>query len=357
MTYKTVFRQLRFTSSQNYGKIHKVRRLNIMARSSNQKLKLLYLIKIFREETDENHKLKMSAIIEKLAHFGIASERKAIYSDLELLQDFGYDIIYDDVSKDYYLGSREFEIPELKLLVDSVHSSRFVTEKKSYALIKKLESFTSVHSAHKLSRPLFLSDRIKASNETIYYNVDKLHEAIGINRKVTFRYFNYDLSKEKQFRNDGRFYTVSPYSLVYSEDNYYLICHYPQHDRLSHFRVDRMTDISITKEESENITKIMGNSFNLGKYSRSLFSMYAGNDGVVELICENSLINAVFDRFGLDVPIRKFDDNKFIATVHANIGPSFFAWVFMFDGKMNIHSSPETREKYLDMCKKSLDLI
>lgn len=321
-----------------------------MSKSTNQKLKLLYLLKIFQNETDELHGIKMSTIINKLESNGISAERKSIYSDIESLKEFGYDIIYDNNTYEYYLGEREFETPELKLLVDSVQSSKFITEKKSLNLIKKLEGFTSVHNAHKLSRQLFISDRIKALNETIYYGVDALHDAITAQKQVSFKYYSYNLDKEKQYRNKGEKYVVSPYSLAYSEDNYYLICRYPKYPNLSHFRVDRMTDIVITDQSCDNLKEIMGENFNIGKYSVELFGMYAGNADYVELICDNTLINPIIDRFGIDIPIRKFDNNNFVTSVKVNIGPAFFAWIFMFEGKVDILSPDNIKERYKEMC-------
>lgn len=313
-----------------------------MPKSSNQKAKLLYLEKIFLEYSDEEHPLSMSDIINKLEVYGIKAERKSIYSDIECLINLGYDIILQKGKNGgYFLAGRDFELAELKLLVDSVQSSKFITKKKTDVLIKKLQGLTSRHSGRELQRQVYVADRVKVTNETVYYNVSYLHNAIAENRKIHFKYSSYNLSKQRELRNGGGDYTVSPYNLVFSEDNYYLICHYPKNARLTHFRVDRMSDIRIADEKRKEISEVMGKGFNLGEYLKNTFDMFGGDTKKVSLLCENSLINAVIDRFGEDVYIRKNDEESFIASVSVNVSPTFFAWVFTFGGKMKI-SAPES---------------
>jgi len=313
-----------------------------MPKSSNQKLKLLYLLKIFSEYSDEEHPISMSEIIRHLSAYDIKAERKSVYSDIECLCNFGYDIVAcKGKSCGYFLASREFETAELKLLVDSVQSSKFITRKKTDVLIKKLEGFTSRHYAKELSRQVYVADRVKVTNETVYYNVSLLHDAISANRKIAFKYSSYNLSKKRELRNNGNDYIVSPYNLVFSEDNYYLISNYPKNEKLTHFRVDKMSEIRITDEPSKDISEVMGNTFKLGEYLKNTFDMFGGDTKKVSLLCENSLVNAVIDRFGEDVYIRKKDEDSFIATVSVNVSPTFFAWVFTFGGKMRI-AEPES---------------
>lgn len=318
-----------------------------MPRESNQKLKLLYLLKILMENTDENHHLSMNDIIDKLALNGIKAERKALYSDIEELKFFGVDIICEKTKTfGYYIASRDFELPELKLLVDSVQCSKFITEKKSLELIHKLESLTSRFNANKLQRQVYIADRAKNMNEIIYYNVDTLHEAVYNGCQIAFKYYEYLPSKERVQKNNGEDYIVSPYSLTYSDDNYYLICHYPKHEGLSHFRVDRMADVRILEDKNTDIRTVTGEDFNLGEYSKKIFSMYSGKSQTVQILCHNSVINPVIDRFGESVMIRQEDEEHFIVTAKIYASPTFFAWVFTFGDKMKIISPTETVDRF-----------
>jgi len=319
----------------------------------NQKLKLLYLLKILTQYTDENNHLTMGEIIEKLAQYGIKAERKSIYSDIRMLKQYGVDIICQKTNTfGYYIGHREFEVAELKLLVDSVQSSKFITKKKSNALIKKLEGLTSIHLAKELRRQVYVSDRVKTLNETIYYNVDTLHTAITQNTKIAFKYYEYDINKQKKLRNDGEDYIVSPYSLSFSDDNYYLIAHYPKYDKLTHFRVDRMTQIRILNEKNTNINEVMNENFNLGEYMKKTFDMFSGETQSVKLECKNWLINAIIDKFGEDVLIRKSDDEHFIVTANVNVSPTFYAWVFTFGDSIKILSPSNIAEDFLNLAKR-----
>ena len=219
-----------------------------MAKGNNQKCKLLYLIKVMESLTDDEHSLTMSEIIAELEKHEITAERKSIYSDLETMRELGYDVIGDDSGRyfAYLLGERTFELAELKLLVDSVSASKFVTDKKSKTLIKKLESLTSVYNAKKLDRQVIVSDRVKTMNESIYINVDIIHTAIAENSQIRFRYFNYNSKKEIEYRRDGEFYYVSPWALIWSDENYYLIAYDASYSQIRHYRVDKMNEI---KEE------------------------------------------------------------------------------------------------------------
>ncbi len=324
-----------------------------MTKMPNQKMKALYIMDYLMRNTDEEHPAPMRDIIAYLEGCGISAERKSIYSDIEGLQLFGVDIL--SCTKGYYVVSREFELPELKMLVDCVSASKFITEKKSEKLIKKIESLASRHEAGKLQRQVYIADRIKAGNEDIYRSVDTLSEAINEKRKVSFKYFEYDTNKKRRYRNDGNEYVVSPYSLTVSDENYYLIAHYPKHEGLTHFRVDRMSDIRIIDEMQENVESIMGEGFSVGEYSRKLFSMYSGENTRVEITCENRMMNSVIDRFGKDVFVMKLDDEHFKVTVNVNLSPTFFAWIFTFGGKMRISAPEEAKAKFNEVVKKFME--
>ena len=220
--------------------------------SANSKLKLkpLYIMKILLEKSDEEHPLTVNDIIYELAFYDIPAERKSIYSDIELLITFGLDIICQkDRSNKYFVGTREFELPELKLLVDAVQSSKFITHKKSDELIKKIEKLTNIHEAKNLHRQVIVNDRVKTMNESIYYNIDSLHKAIQSEKMVYFRYFDFTVEKKIQFRNEGSPYHVSPYALTWADENYYLIAYHEKYKDISHFRVDRMTDIEVSDDD------------------------------------------------------------------------------------------------------------
>lgn len=324
-----------------------------MAKGANQKLKLLYLLEILNRNTDEEHPMAMKDIIQSLAARDVQAERKSIYSDIEELRRFGVDVISD--TKGYYIGSRDFELPELKMLVDCISASRFITEKKSERLIGKIGALTSRHEGYKLRRQVFIADRVKNVDEGIYRTVDTLSEAINLKRKIEFKYFEYAPDKKKKFRNGGESYIVSPYSLTVSDENYYLISHSPKHEKLTHFRVDRMCDIIVTDEVIEDVEKIMGKGFSIGEYSKKVFSMYAGEDVRVEVLCENKMMNAVIDRFGEDVFVQRVDDEHFKISVLVDISPTFFAWIFTFGGKMKITAPENVKEQFNNMLKNFME--
>lgn len=324
-----------------------------MAKQPNQKMKAVYIMDYLLRNTDEEHHASAKDIIAYLKSCGITAERKSVYSDIEGLQLFGVDILSGP--KGYYVVSRDFELPELKMLVDCVSASKFITEKKSEKLIKKIESLASRHEAGKLQRQVYIADRIKAANEDIYRSVDTLSEAINEKKKVSFRYFEYGTDKKRKFRNNGNEYVVSPYSLTVSDENYYLISHYPKHSELTHFRVDRMCDIKILDEMCTDVCSVMGEKFSVGEYSRKLFSMYSGENKRVEILCENSMMNSVIDRFGKDVFTEVVDEGHFKVHVSVDLSPTFFAWIFTFGGKMKITAPEEAKEQFQNVLKKFME--
>ena len=334
-----------------------------MSKSQNQKLKLVYLLKILLENTDEENVMPMNKIISCLAQYGIVAERKSVYDDIECLRLIGYDIICQKGKNiGYYIGEREFELAELKLLVDSVQSSKFITKKKTTQLIQKLESLTSKFYGKQLQRQVYVSDRVKSINETIYYNVDTLHNAITDGVKIAFKYYEYNLDKQRQYRNEGNDYIVSPYSLTFSDENYYLIAHYSKNEKLTHFRVDRMDRIRFLDETCEDINTIMkdeigmdGKSFNLGAYLKKTFDMYGGETQCVEIRCENRLINSVIDKFGEDVRIKKDGEHYFTATFNVAVSPTFYAWIFTFGDKIELISPDDIVSEFIAITKNILE--
>lgn len=327
-----------------------------MPKSTNQKLKILYLMKILNEKTDEFHSMSMNEIIEQLEKQGIKAERKSIYNDLEMLEEFGIDVHRPVKSKTegYYIGDRDFELPELKLLVDAVQCSRFITQKKSNKLIKKLEKLTSNYEAVKLQRYVYISDRVKCLNESIYYNIDKLHNAITENKKVTFKYFDYTIEKQRKFRKNGDIYIESPYALSWNNENYYLIAFSEKYHDYVHYRVDRMTEIEVIDEVR---TKLPENEvFNAADYMKTFFSMYSGEEKSVVMQFDNSLIDVVIDRFGKDIEIRKQDDRSFIIRAKISVSSTFFAWIFQFGNMVKILSPQDVLEDYKKSLKEAMDM-
>lgn len=306
-----------------------------MAKSSGQKLKILYLMKILLEQTDETHLLTVNELISKLSNYGISAERKTIYSDIDSLRQFGLDIIMErSNSCGYFVASRDFELPELKLLIDAVVSSKFITEKKSLELIKKLENLVSQYDASKLRRQVHVISRVKSMNDSIYYNVDALHDAIADDKKVKFVYFDYNIEKKRVYRKDGAFYTVSPASLLWDDENYYLIAHSDDREGLTHYRVDRMSKI---KKQNEPRVEIVKN-FNPAPYSKKVFGMFSGEEEIVKLRMENSLIGVVIDRFGKDVSMAKDGENHFTVTVPVALSSVFYGWIFQFGERCEVLS-------------------
>ena len=298
-----------------------------MAKGNNQKLKIVYLMKILLEKTDETHSITMPEIISSLKNYGISAERKSIYSDIENLRLFGMDIIGEQRERTFYyhVGSRQFELAELKLLVDSVQSAKFITAKKSNELIKKIEGFASKYEASQLQRQVYVAERIKTMNESIYYNVDKIHTAIGANSKISFQYFQWDVHKKMVMRKDGALYEVSPWALSWDDENYYLIAFDSNEDKIKHFRVDKMLHIDVKNEQREGKEKFK--EFNMAVYARKTFGMFGGEEQKVKLLCENSFAGVMIDRFGKDVFLVPTDETHFTVNVNVAVSRQFLAWV------------------------------
>ena len=307
-----------------------------MARSSFQKLKILYVMDYLLRNSDEAHPVTMSQLIAELAGHGISAERKSIYDDIESLREYGLDIIQSGVGKGsgYYVAARDFELPELKLLVDSVQSSKFITHKKTLSLIKKIESLASVYEAQLLRRQVYVKNRIKTMNESIYYNVDEIHRGIAENRKIRFHYFEYTVQKERRFRKDGAWYVMSPFALSWDDENYYLVAYDSAAGVIKHFRVDKMADIEITEEERDG--QEIYAALDMGVYARKTFGMFTGEEVSVQMRFENDLVGVVLDRLGRDVMLVPDGDTHFTVRTEIVVSPQFFAWVLGFGKKAKI---------------------
>lgn len=324
-----------------------------MAKSSNQKLKLLCLLKILYEKTDEEHGLTIAEIISELGRYSIKAERKSLYDDFETLREFGTDIeVKREKNTQYYIASRDFELPELKLLVDAVQSSKFITARKSASLIKKLEALVSIHEAHQLQRQVHVSNRIKTMNESIYYAVDSIHEAISDNKQISFQYFDWTPTKEKKLRHDGKVYIISPWALMWDDENYYLVAYDASENDVRHYRVDKMTKISVLDTRREGADGFK--NFDMGIYSKKTFGMYRGAEETVTIRCENSLAGVMIDRFGEDITMYTIDSDHFEIVVRVYISPLFLTWLMNFGTKIKIISPSHVIDDFIHTAREAL---
>ncbi len=298
-----------------------------MAKSEKQKLKLLALVEIFKECTDEEHGITMAEIIAQLQKRDIRAERKAIYSDITLLSGYGYEIeSYKEKGKCYYsLVNRDFELPELKLLVDAVQASKFISEKKSNELIKKIEAQASRYQAAQLQRQVYVANRIKTNYESVYYSIDEINQAINQNSRITFDYYDWTLKKKMELRENGRKENISPWALMWDDENYYMVAYETASGLIKHYRVDKMRKIQATGVPRDGKTEF--EQFDMAVYAKKVFHMFTGTEQTVRLRFQNKMIGVVMDRFGSDVMIIPEDDGYFVINVRVNISNMFFGWI------------------------------
>ena len=307
-----------------------------MPKGKNQKFKLYCLAQIMLEQTDEEHYISMPEIIEALAAYDITADRKSLYQDLRDLEKLGIEVEGEATGNryHYHVISRFFELPELKLLVDAIQSSKFITERKSNTLIKKLERLVSKYEAQKLQRQVYVSGRIKTMNESIYYTVDAIHNAISENRKIKFQYYQWNIKKEMELRHNGAWYHISPWGLSWDDENYYLVGFDSEAGLIKHYRVDKMLHTSMSEEKregSEYFTKL-----DMAEYAKKSFGMYGGEEQTVKLLVDNSLAGVVIDRFGKDVMMIPTDGNRFTVSVNVRVSRQFMGWVFSLGEKVKI---------------------
>ena len=322
-----------------------------MPKSYNQKLKIFYILDYLQKNSHQDHPVRAAELLTMLEQqHNIVCERKTIYSDIAALQDYGVDIVsIPGKNGGYYIASRNFELPELKLLIDAVQSSRFLTEKKSRELIEKLCSQCSVYDARLMRRDVLVSGRVKSMNETIYYNVDAIQDAIAENRQITFRYFDYGLDGKRHYRN--RNYQASPYGLCQDHENCYLLAHSERHGVTS-YRVDRMNDIRLLDDPRTPCPELTGKA--LTEHANRLFQMYAGEQTAVKLRFHRSLINAVIDRFGREVMLIPDGEEHFVFTAEVAVSPMFLSWVIGFGQKAKILYPESVVQACQDLCREAL---
>ena len=306
-----------------------------MAKSASQKKKLLVLVRMLWEESDEEHPLSTRQLIAGLERQGIQAERKSIYDDMDTLEALGLDVLSrKGKAGGWYLGRRTFELAELKLLVDVVQSSKFITRRKSAALIHKLESQTSVYQARQLQRQVYVSNRPKAMNENIYYTVDQLHAAINAQRPVSFYYFEYNVKKERVLRRNGNRYVVSPYGLVWDNENYYLAGFDHAKKEMRHYRVDKMADLRIAPSPCQREGSV--EHFDIASYAQKHFGMFSGREGRGLLRCRRSLVGVILDRFGQETMLVPDGEEYFTVAITAVVSPQFLGWLFGLGGEVEL---------------------
>lgn len=317
-----------------------------MAKSENQKLKLLYIIKILQEETDEAHCISTKDLIARLEREGIKAERKSIYTDIQSLTEFGYDIEKNNSKTEggYYLKKRDFETAELKLMADAISASRFITKEQSKKLIEKLEKLTCVHDAKSLKRQVFVANRIKTSNASVLHNTDVIHNAISLNRRISFRYFEWDIDKQMKFRKNGCRYVLSPWAVTVNADNYYLIAYDDDNKMIKHYRIDKMTDIDLLEEK--RLGKDLFISFDVADYTNKQFGMFSGEEQIVTIQFPNRLIGVAVDRFGTDITVRKRDEEHFSIRTNLFVSQQLFGWLAGMGNDVKILLPEEVKQEY-----------
>ena len=327
-----------------------------MPKGANQKLKLYYLSQIMRKKTDDEHFLTMPEILKNLEEYGIKADRKSIYDDFEALRTLGLDVIMEQEGRNYYyhVGAKQFEMAELKLLVDAVQSSKFITAKKSSELISKITNLVSEYEAGQLKRQVEVQGRIKTMNESIYYTVDEIHNAIMNNRQITFEYLTWNLKKEMVPRRD-HVYEESPWALTWDDENYYLIAYDSEEEKIKHFRVDKIRDLIITEKKREGRKTF--EAIDMASYINMNFGMFGKKEGVpVNLRFRNDMVGIVIDRFGKEIPIRESEEEGWSDTrVTVMISGQFFGWIFAMSGLVRITGPEDVLENFKTECRKQLE--
>lgn len=320
-------------------------------KGENQKLKLIYLIEILTKYTDEEHLLNATEIIAKLHSYGIDAERKSVYSDIKLLVDNKI-LDIEQVSGRYggfHVLNRKFELAELKLLVDAVQASKFITNKQCAELIKKIADFSSVYDENKLSRSVYIYDRASENSRNTFYAIDTIHTAISENKAISFKYSYMKPDGKREMKHDGTEYNVSPYALLWRDENYYLVAFDHHAKCMRHYRVDRTENIRVTDEI--RIGREAFEAVSLSNYSSNVFEMFGGDEYIVHFECDSSLAGAMFDRFGSSLRTSpKGDKFEFYAPIQESV--RFYGWVFGFEGKLKILSPQHIVDGYLNQIKK-----
>ena len=325
----------------------------MMAGGINQKLKLLYLADIFRRQTDENHMLTLPDLIELLQEYGIEVERKTMYTDFDELRRYGMDIRKEKIGNYsyYHLVNREFETAELKLIIDSIESAKFITERKSRDLIRKIEKLGSDYDAKDLNRQVLIAGRVKSMNESVYINVDAIHRAINRKKQIRFQYSRWNMKKQLEKRHKGDYFQVTPWALMWDDEKYYLVAYDPIADMIKHYRVDKMSNIQEIDEKPEG--RKLFRDMNTSEYAKQHFGMFTGELKEVDLLVDNELIGVMIDRFGKRVRVIPVDEGHFKTTVKVAVSPQFIGWILALGNQVKITGPDEV----VEMMKEKVEVI
>ena len=327
-----------------------------MSKGSNQKLKLSYLTKIMLAKTDDEHALTMPQIIEELEKYDVTAERKSIYSDFADMTDkLGIEIIKEQIGREtyYHVGAREFELAEVKLLIDAIQSSKFITQTKSRELITKIKCFVSEHQAKQLQRQVYINDRVKTMNESVYYNVDFIHTAINQNKKIRFKYFKWDISKKLVPRHNGDWFVASPWALTWDDENYYCLAFDEKHPgKVTHYRVDKMENVTLLEEPRLPLPE----GIDIKKYGARVFGMYACENIYVRLRATNDLVGVFYDRFGTDIGVCDNGDGTFTTHFETYAGPPLIGWLMQFGARIEVISPDSLRKSVEEQARQITEL-
>ncbi len=316
-----------------------------MSRGTNQKFKLSYLSRIMLEKTDDEHSLTMPQIMAELEKYDVTAERKSIYQDFQDMEKLGIEIIKEQIGREtyYHVGAREFEVAEVKLLIDAIQSSKFITQTKSRELISKIKKFVSEYQASQLQRQVFINDRVKNMNESVYYNVDDIYTAINDNKKIRFKYYKWSIEKKLVARHNGDWFVVSPWALTWDDENYYMVAFDDLNHKIKHYRVDKMMRISVEDEMREG--KEVFKNFDMAAYSKATFGMYSGKKTRVHIQFPNNMCGVFIDRFGKEISFRKVDEDHSTVAVEVAVSHQFFGWIFSLGREVKVVGPDEVVEQ------------
>ena len=319
-----------------------------MAGKPDSKLKTLYVKQILETDSDEDHILNANDIAALLwSRFGVECERKSIYKDMEVLEDYGMDIVKTmSPKKGYFLASRTFEPVEIRLLSDAVQAADFITKKKTQEMLKKIEGLASVHQANVLKKQVYIDRRIKSRNESVFYNIDRLDTAIREGKKVSFVYTRRKLDDKFAARKERKIFRVSPYGLIWTNDHYYLVCNNEKYDNLMNVRVDRISKVEPLDEPARSVSEVSGYKlrFDPADYAQKTFNMFSGEPETVELKCDNALLENIFDRFGEQADTRVADDKSFYLRTEASVNHGLVGWILQFGDGIEVSQPKALRQ-------------
>ena len=326
-----------------------------MISQNTSRIKLLKIWEILSQETDEEHPMDSAVLIEKLEEMGIPCNRKTLYNDIQVLQDCGYEVMCERKRfNKYYVSDRSFDLPELHILLDAVQAASFITPKKTKEFVDKLAALAGSRSGEVMKRNIVAFNTTKNTNEAIYYTVNEIVCAINKNKKIEFKYFDYDAKHNKVYRKDGTMYKMNPFATVFSNDNYYLLCYNDKHKTIMHFRVDRIDNVKMIDESISPLPKEQ--SFDVKKHKKELFGMFTGQEEKVSFIVEKSLLDVIFDRFGSNVKLYEQDENHYTFTAEVQISPVFIGWCCAFGQKLKVLGPDNVKEQIKQRLVETIEL-